>query len=251
MNILITNDDGIRADGIIELAKELAKTHNIYVVAPDTQRSATGHAITIHNPIMVNKEYIDDNISAYSISGTPADCVKIGIEALLKDINIDMVLSGINNGPNLGTDVIYSGTVSAAIEGFVQNKPSIAFSLNEFNVSKEVYSQVSKHASKIVNDIKDKLNILNDCILNVNIPNGEVKGTKITRLGERKYENVLEERVSPHGKRYFWIGGKVKELEQENDSDIIVIEEGYITITPVNIDMTNNKKIEILKNELL
>ena len=250
MNILITNDDGIRADGIIELAKELAKTHNIYVVAPDTQRSATGHAITIHNPIMVNKEYIDDNISAYSISGTPADCVKIGVEALFKEVNIDMVLSGINNGPNLGTDVIYSGTVSA-IEGFVQNKPSIAFSLNEFNVSKEVYSQVSKHASKIVNDIKDKLNILNDCILNVNIPNGEVKGTKITRLGERKYENVLEERVSPHGKRYFWIGGKVKELEQENDSDIIAIEEGYITITPVNIDMTNNKKIEILKNELL
>ena len=241
MNILITNDDGIRADGIIELAKELAKTHNIYVVAPDTQRSATGHAITIHNPIMVNKEYIDDNISAYSISGTPADCVKIGVEALFKEVNIDMVLSGINNGPNLGTDVIYSGTVSAAIEGFVQNKPSIAFSLNEFNVSKEVYSQVSKHASKIVNDIKDKLNILN----------GEVKGTKITRLGERKYENVLEERVSPHGKRYFWIGGKVKELEQENDSDIIAIEEGYITITPVNIDMTNNKKIEILKNELL
>ena len=251
MNILITNDDGIRADGIIELAKELAKTHNIYVVAPDTQRSATGHAITIHNPIMVNKEYIDDNISAYSISGTPAHCVKIGVEALFKEVNIDMVLSGINNGPNLGTDVIYSGTVSAAIEGFVQNKPSIAFSLNEFNVSKEVYSQVSKHASKIVNDIKDKLNILNDCILNVNIPNGEVKGTKITRLGERKYENVLEERVSPHGKRYFWIGGKVKELEQENDSDIIAIEEGYITITPVNIDMTNNKKIEILKNELL
>ena len=97
--------------------------------------------------------------------------------------------------------------------------------------------------NKQLNDIKDKLNILNDCILNVNIPNGEVKGTKITRLGERKYENVLEERVSPHGKRYFWIGGKVKELEQENDSDIIV--------TPVNIDMTNNKKIEILKNELL
>ena len=128
MNILITNDDGIRADGIIELAKELAKTHNIYVVAPDTQRSATGHAITIHNPIMVNKEYIDDNISAYSISGTPADCVKIGVEALFKEVNIDMVLSGINNGPNLGTDVIYSGTVSAAIEGFVQNKPSIALS---------------------------------------------------------------------------------------------------------------------------
>lgn len=251
MNILITNDDGIRADGIKELAKELAKTHNIYVVAPETQKSATGHAITIHDPIMINNEYIDDNICAYSISGTPADCVKIGIEALFKDINIDMVISGINNGPNLGTDVIYSGTVSAAIEGFIQNKPSIAFSLNEFNVSKEIYRQVSKYASKIVNDIKDKLDILNDCILNVNIPNKEVKGTKITRLGERKYENSLEERVSPYGKRYFWIGGKVKELKQEPNSDITAIEEGYITITPINIDMTNNKKIEILKNELL
>lgn len=251
MNILITNDDGIRADGIIELAKELAKSYKVYVVAPDTQRSATGHAITIHDPIMVNKEYIDDNICAYSISGTPADCVKIGIEGLFKDVNIDMVLSGINNGPNLGTDVIYSGTVSAAIEGFVQNKPSIAFSLNEFNVSREAYSQASKHALKIVNDIRDKLDIFNDCVLNVNIPNGEIKGIKITRLGERKYENVLEERISPYGKRYFWIGGKVKELEQEKDSDITAIEDGYITITPVNIDMTNNKKIDILKNELL
>ena len=251
MNILITNDDGIRADGIIELSKELSKTHNVYVVAPDTQKSATGHAITIHNPIMLNDEYIDENICAYSISGTPADCVKIGIEALFKDINIDMVISGINNGPNLGTDVIYSGTVSAAIEGFIQNKPSIAFSLNEFNVEKEKYKEVSKYAAKIVNDIQDKLNLLDDCILNVNIPNKEVKGTKITRLGERKYENVLEERVSPYGKRYFWIGGKVKELEQELDSDITAIENGYITITPINIDMTNDTKIDILKKEIL
>ena len=251
MNILISNDDGINAEGIKILAEEISKIANTYVVAPDSPRSASGHAITLHKPILINDEFIAENVEAYSTSGTPADCVKVGIESILKDIEIDLVLSGINNGPNLGTDVIYSGTVSAAIEGFVQNKPSIAFSLNEFNVSKEVYSQVSKHASKIVNDIKDKLNILNDCILNVNIPNGEVKGTKITRLGERKYENVLEERVSPHGKRYFWIGGKVKELEQENDSDIIAIEEGYITITPVNIDMINNKKIEILKNELL
>lgn len=251
MNILITNDDGIRANGIIELAKEMSKYHNVYVVAPESQRSATGHAITIHNPIMVNEEYIDDKIKAYSISGTPADCVKVGIEALLKDVNIDIVLSGINNGPNLGTDVIYSGTVSAAIEGFVQNKPSLAFSFNEFNVDKEVYKTISKYASDIVNKITDKLDILNDCILNVNIPSGEIKGTKITRLGERKYDNVLEERFSPYGKRYFWIGGKIKELKQETDSDIIAIEEGYITITPINIDMTNNEKIDRLKTELL
>lgn len=248
MNILITNDDGIRADGIIELAKQISNIANVYVVAPETQKSATGHAITIHSPIMVNEEFIQENIKAYSITGTPADCVKVGLEALFKDVNIDLVLSGINNGPNLGTDVIYSGTVSAAIEGLVQNKPAIAISYNEFNVKKETYREVSKYVVKIVEDIKDKLDILEDCILNVNIPNGDVKGFKVTTLGERKYENVMEERFSPYGKRYFWIGGKVKELQQDKDSDIVCVEEGYISITPVNIDMTHLVKVTHLKD---
>lgn len=248
MNILITNDDGIRADGIIELAKQISNIANVYVVAPETQKSATGHAITIHSPIMVNEEFIQENIKAYSITGTPADCVKVGLEALFKDVNIDLVLSGINNGPNLGTDVIYSGTVSAAIEGLVQNKPAIAISYNEFNVKKETYKEVSKYVVKIVEDIKDKLDILEDCILNVNIPNGDVKGFKVTTLGERKYENVMEERFSPYGKRYFWIGGKVKELQQDKDSDIVCVEEGYISITPVNIDMTHLVKVTHLKD---
>lgn len=248
MNILITNDDGIRADGIIELAKAMSNIANVYVVAPESQRSATGHAITIHSPIMVNEEFIDDNINAYSISGTPADCVKLGIEGIFKDIDIDLVLSGINNGPNLGTDVIYSGTASAAIEGLVQNKPSIAISYNEFNVTKETYREASKHVVKIVDSVKDKLNILEDCILNVNIPNKEIKGTKVTVLGERKYENVMEERYSPYGKRYFWIGGKIKNIEQVENNDIDCVEEGYISITPVNIDMTNKNKVNYIKD---
>lgn len=248
MNILITNDDGIRADGIIELAKAMSNIANVYVVAPESQRSATGHAITIHSPIMVNEEFIADNINAYSISGTPADCVKLGIEGIFKDIDIDLVLSGINNGPNLGTDVIYSGTASAAIEGLVQNKPSIAISYNEFNVTKETYREASKHVIKIVDSVKDKLNILEDCILNVNIPNKEIKGTKVTVLGERKYENVMEERYSPYGKRYFWIGGKIKNIEQVENNDIDCVEEGYISITPVNIDMTNKNKVNYIKD---
>ncbi|CEH33947.1 5'/3'-nucleotidase SurE [Romboutsia lituseburensis] len=248
MNILITNDDGIRADGIIELAKAMSNIANVYVVAPESQRSATGHAITIHSPIMVNEEFIADNINAYSISGTPADCVKLGIEGIFKDIDIDLVLSGINNGPNLGTDVIYSGTASAAIEGLVQNKPSIAISYNEFNVTKETYREASKHVVKIVDSVKDKLNILEDCILNVNIPNKEIKGTKVTVLGERKYENVMEERYSPYGKRYFWIGGKIKNIEQVENNDIDCVEEGYISITPVNIDMTNKNKVNYIKD---
>lgn len=247
MNILITNDDGIRADGIRELAKEISKIANVYVVAPESQRSATGHSITIHSPIMVQEEYIDENIKAYSISGTPADCVKVGIEGIFKDINIDLVLSGINNGSNLGTDVIYSGTVSAAIEGFVLNKPSIAVSYDDVNVEREVYEKSSKYVTTIIKNIKDKLDLLNDCILNVNIPNSEVKGWKVTKLGERKYDNVMEERISPFGQRYFWIGGNIKELEQDEDSDITWVNKGYISITPVNIEMTNLDKFKKLK----
>lgn len=248
MNILITNDDGIQADGIIALAKAIKEIANVYVVAPDTQRSATGHAITIHNPIMIKEEYIDDNIKAYSISGTPADCVKLGIESIFKDVNIDLVLSGINNGANLGTDVIYSGTVSAAIEGLIQNKPAIAISYDSFKVSKEEYITASKHVVNLVNNIKNNMHIFDDCILNVNIPDRDIKGLKITKLGIRKYENDIEERQSPHGKRYVWIGGKIKEIIQEENSDISAIEKGYISITPINIDMTNMNKIEILKN---
>ncbi|RDY27305.1 5'/3'-nucleotidase SurE [Romboutsia weinsteinii] len=247
MNILITNDDGIRADGIIELAKEISTIANVYVVAPESQRSATGHAITIHSPIMINDEYIDDKIKAYSISGTPADCVKVGIEALFKDIDIDLVLSGINNGPNLGTDVVYSGTASAAIEGLIQNKPSIAISYDQFNIGKEVYRESARYVVSLINSIKNKLELLEDCILNVNIPKGEVKGFKITKLGDRKYDNVVDERLSPYGKKYIWIGGDVKELDQDEDSDIVAVNNGYISITPVNIEMTNLRKIDKLK----
>lgn len=246
MNILITNDDGINANGIIELAKEISKIANVYVVAPDRQRSATGHSITIHDPIMVHDVYIGENIKSYSISGTPADCVKVAIEGLFKDIDFDLVLSGINNGPNLGTDVIYSGTVSAAIEGFVQNIPSIAVSYDALQVEREAYEKSAKYITKIINNIKDKLDLLDDCILNVNIPDCEIKGAKVTKLGERKYDNVMEERVSPFGKTYFWIGGTIKDLKQDDNSDIHCINDGYISITPINIDMTNLEKIKIL-----
>lgn len=248
MNILITNDDGIYAQGIIELAKEISKIANVYVVAPEGQRSATGHSITIHSPIMVQEANIGDNIIAYAISGTPADCVKVGIEALFKDVDFDLVLSGINNGSNLGTDVIYSGTVSAAIEGLILNKPSIAISYDELRVENQVYKECTKYVVKLINNIKDKLYLLNDCILNVNIPNTDVKGWKVTKLGERKYDNVMEERISPFGQRYFWIGGNIKHMEQDEDSDITCINNGYISITPINIDMTNLKKIQALKD---
>ena len=248
MNILITNDDGIYADGIIELAKSISKIANVYVVAPESQRSATGHAITIHSPIMVHKIDMGENIKSYAISGTPADCVKVGIEGLFKDINIDLVLSGIKNGSNLGTDVIYSGTVSAALEGFILNKPSIAISYDEVNVKREIYKDASKYVVNLVENIKDKLDLLNDCILNVNIPNTKIKGSKITKLGQRNYDNAMVEKINPFGQKYYWIGGKLMELDQDEDSDIACVKDGYISITPINIEMTNLRKFELLKD---
>ena len=248
MNILITNDDGIYADGIIELAKSISKIANVYVVAPESQRSATGHAITIHSPIMVHKIDMGENIKSYAISGTPADCVKVEIEGLFKDVNIDLVLSGINNGSNLGTDVIYSGTVSAALEGLILNKPSIAISYDEVNVKREIYKDASKYVVNLIENIKDKLDLLNDCILNVNIPNTKIKGSKITKLGQRNYDNAMVEKINPFGQKYYWIGGKLMELDQDEDSDIACVKDGYISITPINIEMTNLRKFESLKD---
>lgn len=250
MNVLITNDDGIKAQGIIELAKAVSKIAKVYVIAPDSQRSAMSHAITMHNPIMLNNEYINDDIVAYSTSGTPADCVKIGVDAVLKDIKIDLLLSGINNGPNLGTDVIYSGTVSAAMEGFIQNIPSIAISYDAFDVDKETYKRSSEYIVEIINIIKEKENIFDNSILNINIPSSSIKGYKITTLGDRKYENDMQERVTPNGKTYFWIGGSVKELPQTKDSDVLAVKEGYVSITPLNIGRLNNEAIDILKDKL-
>ena len=248
MNILITNDDGIYADGIIELVKSISKIANVYVVAPESQRSATGHAITIHSPIMVHKIDMGENIKSYAISGTPADCVKVGIEGLFKDVNIDLVLSGIKNGSNLGTDVIYSGTVSAALEGLILNKPSIAISYDEVNVKREIYKDASKYVVNLIENIKDKLDLLNDCILNVNIPNTKIKGSKITKLGQRNYDNAMVEKINPFGQKYYWIGGKLMELDQDEDSDIACVKDGYISITPINIEMTNLRKFELLKD---
>ena len=247
MNILISNDDGINAEGIKILAQEISKIANTYVVAPDCPRSASGHAITLHKPILINDEFIAENVEAYSTSGTPADCVKVGIESILKDIEIDLVLSGINNGPNLGTDVIYSGTVAAAIEGLVEGKPSIALSCDSSKVSSDEYREAAKYTAKLIQKLEGNLDKLNGNILNVNFPTGEKKGVRITKLGRRVYNNVMDDRQSIRGQRYVWMGGDLEDIKQDKDSDIFAVENGYISITPVHINMTETNRIEELK----
>ena len=247
MNILISNDDGINAEGIKILAQEISKIANTYVVAPDSPRSASGHAITLRKPILINDEFIAENVEAYSTSGTPADCVKVGIESILKDIEIDLVLSGINNGPNLGTDVIYSGTVAAAIEGLVEGKPSIALSCDSSKVSSDEYREAAKYTAKLIQKLEGNLDKLNGNILNVNFPTGEKKGVRITKLGRRVYNNVMDDRQSIRGQRYVWMGGDLEDIKQDKDSDIFAVENGYISITPVHINMTETNRIEELK----
>ncbi|AKL95403.1 5'-nucleotidase SurE [Clostridium aceticum] len=248
MRILITNDDGIFAEGIYVLAKTLQSVGEVIVAAPNTERSATGHAITIHHPLRVDKvKFFDTSIEAYSINGTPADCVKLAAEALLKDRKPDIVISGINNGPNLGTDVIYSGTVSAAVEAAIMDISSIAVSMGSTDITQ--YEDAAQFICKIAEEIFHHQD-LKDTIVNINYPTcskKELKGVKVTTLGVRKYENSFIERKDPRGNSYFWISGTVMDLEQNQTSDIIALQNNYISITPIHFDLTHFKTFEKIK----
>ena len=248
MRILVTNDDGIFAEGIYKLAKNMQQNGEVIVVAPDSQRSATGHAITMHSPLIVKKvQFFDTEIEAYSVNGTPADCVKMGIEALFKSKKPDVVISGINDEPNLGTDVIYSGTVSAAVESAIMDIPSIAVSMGSREANQ--FDDAAQFTSLLLKKIMGN-NKLHNIVVNVNypdIPKNEIKGTKITTLGIRKYDNAFIERRDPWGNVYYWMSGTVREMEQNPDSDITAINENYISITPMHFDLTNFEHFKELK----
>lgn len=247
MKILLTNDDGIFAEGIYKLAKNLSKENNVVIVAPDRQRSATGHAITMHHPLRANKiKYYDTNITAWSVDGTPSDCVKLGVEALL-DSRPDIIISGINDGPNLGTDILYSGTVSAAIEGAIQGIQSMALSLVGF---RDLDFDFAAECSKSLVNTLQKNSLPKDTLLNVNIPNSskkDIKGVKITSLGVRRYSNSFVKRIDPRGQEYYWMGGEVVEEDQREDSDIHAIKENYISVTPIHFDLTEIELMNKIK----
>ncbi|MCB2290106.1 5'/3'-nucleotidase SurE [Clostridium sp. CS001] len=241
MRLLITNDDGINAKGIYALVKELEKNHEVIVVAPDNERSACGHSITLTRPLVVREVKLDGLISkAYSVDGTPADCVKIAISKLI-DEKIDMVISGINKGINLGTDVLYSGTVSAAIEAAIYKISSIAISM-EVTKDIETYETAAKYANEILQKAQEN-NMESDIVLNVNIPllqENEIKGIKVCKIGSRLYNNCYIETIGENNEKSYEIKGKVKDF-QEDDSDTIYFKEGYVTVTPLHYDLTNFK----------
>ncbi|MGQ4646678.1 5'/3'-nucleotidase SurE [Lyngbya aestuarii] len=258
MKLLISNDDGVFALGIRTLANTLAEAgHDITVVCPDRERSATGHGLTLHDPIraeVVHKMF-DPAVHAWSCSGTPSDCVKLALGALI-DQPPDLVVSGINHGSNLGTDVLYSGTVSAAMEGAIEGIPSIAFSLASY-VSQE-FTVAAMFAQRLISQL-EKQSLPEGMLLNVNVPPvklSEIAGVKITRQGIRRYFDIFDQRVDPRGKTYYWLAGEVLEdveqpehlhLPQDVMTDVQAIRDRYITVTPLQYNLTDLAGVNCLQ----
>ena len=245
--ILLSNDDGINSSGLNALARALDHIGDIFIVAPDREQSASSHALSIHRPLRI------DNISknSYSVDGTPTDCINLAINGILKNNKPDLIVSGINKGENLGDDITYSGTVSAAIEGTLLGIPSIAISLegrNDYNF------ESSRHFSAQIAEYVLQKGLPSDVLLNVNIPKldiKEIKGIKITCQGKRIYNDAVVEKIDPRGKQYYWIGGdELGSVEIEN-SDIDALKKGYVSVTPIKLDLTDHNYISFLEKDFL
>lgn len=244
MNILLTNDDGIDAEGINVLAKTLSKYHNVTMVAPKDERSASSHSITIYEPIVVRQVKKTYDIEAYSISGTPADCVKVALDKLVSN-NIDIVISGINKGLNIGNDILYSGTVSAAIEGAMYKVPSIAVSAEYVKDKKENYEIAAKYTLEILNRVK-KEELKTDVVLNLNVPfcsEEEIKGIKVCKVGNKIFNTRFSEEIDEAGNKILKLEGDINEDIYEG-TDVYYIRNKYVTLTPLHYDLTNFNILE-------
>ena len=255
-NILISNDDGIFALGVRTLADTLAQAgHQVTVVCPDRERSATGHGLTLHQPIRAKEvdSVFDDRVVAWSCSGTPADCVKFALSAVM-ETRPDLVYSGINHGPNLGTDVLYSGTVSAAMEGVLEGIPSVAFSLASFSAFE--FQPAADFAVKLVQHLQSEYP--KPPLLSVNVPpvaSSAIVGVAVTRQGLRRYIEKFAQRFDPRGKSYYWLEGEIiEDIEQPEDislpphilTDVQAIRDDYITITPLQYNLTDGAIVKHL-----
>ena len=246
MNILITNDDGIHSQGIYKLKSALEQIANVEVVAPDTERSAVGHAITLSDPLRVTKVEKNGEFFGYSVNGTPADCVKLGIRCLIEN-KPDIVVSGINLGPNTATNIIYSGTVSAAAEAVIMGIPALALSLTSFTIQE--YDYTCKLALELVQKIL-QFGLPEGTLLNVNIPplkENEIEGAVITRQGKGRFEEFFDKRIDPMNRTYYWLAGKKMMLDRDDDIDDVVVTQNKVSITPVSYDLTNSDMLQKLK----
>lgn len=250
MNILVSNDDGITAKGIKNLVNLARKFGKVIVVAPNSPQSAQGHSITIEHPIRIYRSDIfGPEIEAYECTGTPADCVKIAKNVVLKGEKIDLCLSGINHGSNASTNILYSGTMSAAMEGALEGIPSIGFSLDSFD-SNAAFDAASHYAKKILRHYID-YGMGKACLLNVNFPNlpkEAIKGIRICRQAEGHWSENFQQGTDPSGRTYYWLTGEYLYLDKGEDSDIWALRNGFVSIVPVKYDMTAHDQLEGLQH---
>jgi len=250
MRILVTNDDGIFAPGIHLLRGRMAELGTATAVAPLTEQSGTGHSITLYHPLRVREIARKDEPVCYGVSGTPADCVKIAITELLPKPP-DLVISGINPGGNIGTNVIYSGTVSAAMEAFVMGCSAIAVSIDTFKPTAAQYDKAAEVAVKVARLALKKG--FPRCLLNVNLPDlppKKMKGLKLTRQGMSRFIEFFEKRQDPRGHNYYWLDGELVDNTPSHDSDYGAVHDGYISVTPLSCDMTYDAVMGNVKNGL-
>jgi 5'-nucleotidase len=246
--ILVTNDDGISAPGIRNLVEAVRHLGKVVVVAPDKPQSGMGHAITIGNPLRLNPmHHLFEGVEAFSCSGTPVDCVKLAVDKVLKR-KPDLCLSGVNHGANHSINVIYSGTMSAAVEAAIESIPSIGFSLLDYSVEAD-FGPAKKYIKIIVEEVLEHEMANKHLILNVNfpaVPENLIKGIKVCRQAYAKYEEDFVERNDPNNKKYYWLTGKFVNFDRGRDTDVWALEHNYVSVVPVQFDMTNY----VLKSKL-
>lgn len=238
--ILITNDDGITSPGIKNLVEAAKGLGRVIVVAPDKPQSGMGHAITIGSPLRMNKVELFEGVEAWQTSGTPVDCVKLAVDKILHR-KPDICLSGINHGANHSINVIYSGTMSAAMEASIEGIPSIGFSLLDYRYEADMMPS-RKIVHSIVSAILKQKKVDKHLLLNVNIPSipyEEIKGIKICKQAYAKYDEAFDERVDPQGKKYFWLTGEFKNFDKAKDTDVWALQRNYVSVVPVQFDLTN------------
>lgn len=242
--ILVTNDDGIFASGILSLIEVMKELGDVIVVAPDKPQSGMGHAITINSTLRFNKVKIEGVLGAYSSTGTPVDCVKLAVDKILQR-KPDLCVSGINHGANMSVNILYSGTMSAAIEGSMEGIPSIGFSLCDYSDDPDFTA--SKKYARIISQNVLKNGLPEGVCLNVNIPKGPVKGLRVSRQARANWVEELDERTDPGGKPYYWLTGKFMNFEPGNkETDVWAIENGYVSLVPIQFDMTSHETIKTL-----
>jgi len=247
--ILLTNDDGIHAPGLAALYKALLPLGNVTVVAPEHERSAVSHAITLHQPLRLRKIRLKDGVNGFCTNGTPADCVKLGVRAVLKSFP-DIVVSGINPGPNTGFSVLYSGTVSAAREGAMYGISSLAVSLAARDPGAD-FGKAASFASLLARKILAGGFLPPGVLLNVNVPAGAIKGVKFTKQSVRFFKDRFEKRKDPRQREYYWLSGEFFGGSRDADADSEAVRRGYISLTPLNCDVTDHAMLAELKNKKL